>query len=87
VSVVDLGKKLFWSDGAEQITGYARIDVPITACANSTTRSNNRRISLIVQYVVKDDDEDDAKTPATAGDKKVSKNSLPAPADTSDKKK
>jgi len=28
VSVLDLHKKIvFWSDGAEQITGYARIDV------------------------------------------------------------
>ena len=28
VSVLDLQKKIvFWSDGAEQITGYARIDV------------------------------------------------------------
>jgi PAS domain S-box-containing protein len=28
VSVLDLGKTIvFWSDGAEHITGYARIDV------------------------------------------------------------
>jgi len=28
VSVIDLHKKIiFWSDGAEQITGYSRLDV------------------------------------------------------------
>lgn len=33
VSVLDLGKKIvFWSDGAERITGYSRIDVLGHAC-------------------------------------------------------
>jgi len=36
VSVLDLGKKIvFWSDGAEQITGYARIDVLGHSCAEN----------------------------------------------------
>jgi len=36
VSVVDLQKKIvFWSDGAEQITGYARIDVLGHSCAEN----------------------------------------------------
>ncbi len=36
VSVLDLGKKIvFWSDGAEQITGYARIDVLGHSCADN----------------------------------------------------
>ena len=36
VSVVDLRKKImFWSDGAEQITGYARIDVLGHSCAEN----------------------------------------------------
>jgi PAS domain S-box-containing protein len=30
VSVVDLQRKIvFWSDGAEKVTGYARIDVSL----------------------------------------------------------
>ncbi len=36
VSVLDLQKKIvFWSDGAEQITGYSRIDVLGHACADN----------------------------------------------------
>src|SRR5258706_11975678 len=36
VSVLDLQKKIvFWSDGAEQITGYARIDVLGHSCADN----------------------------------------------------
>ena len=36
VSVLDLEKKIiFWSDGAEQITGYTRIDVLGHSCAES----------------------------------------------------
>jgi diguanylate cyclase (GGDEF)-like protein/PAS domain S-box-containing protein len=36
VSVIDLQKKIvFWSDGAEQITGYARIDVLGHSCAEN----------------------------------------------------
>jgi len=36
VSVLDLQKKIvFWSDGAEQITGYARIDVLGHSCAEN----------------------------------------------------
>jgi diguanylate cyclase (GGDEF)-like protein/PAS domain S-box-containing protein len=36
ISVLDLQKKiLFWSDGAEQITGYARIDVLGHSCADN----------------------------------------------------
>jgi diguanylate cyclase (GGDEF)-like protein/PAS domain S-box-containing protein len=36
VSVLDLHKKIiFWSDGAEQITGYARIDVLGHSCAEN----------------------------------------------------
>ncbi len=36
VSVLDLQKKIvFWSDGAEQITGYARIDVLGHTCAEN----------------------------------------------------
>jgi diguanylate cyclase (GGDEF)-like protein/PAS domain S-box-containing protein len=36
VSVLDLQKRIvFWNDGAEQITGYARIDVLGHACAES----------------------------------------------------
>ncbi len=36
VSVVDLQKKIvFWSDGAEQISGYARIDVLGHSCAEN----------------------------------------------------
>jgi diguanylate cyclase (GGDEF)-like protein/PAS domain S-box-containing protein len=36
VSVVDLGKKIvFWSDGAEHITGYARIDVLGHSCRDN----------------------------------------------------
>ena len=36
VSVLDLGKKIvFWSDGAEQITGYGRIDVLGHSCAEN----------------------------------------------------
>jgi PAS domain S-box-containing protein len=36
VSVLDLEKKIvFWSDGSEQITGYARIDVMGHSCAES----------------------------------------------------
>lgn len=36
VSVLDLQKKIvFWSDGAEQITGYARIDVLGHACTDN----------------------------------------------------
>jgi diguanylate cyclase (GGDEF)-like protein/PAS domain S-box-containing protein len=36
VSVLDLHKKIvFWSDGAEQITGYARIDVLGHSCADN----------------------------------------------------
>ncbi|MFZ0760724.1 MAG: diguanylate cyclase [Candidatus Sulfotelmatobacter sp.] len=36
VSVLDLQKKIvFWSDGAEQITGYARIDVLSHSCADN----------------------------------------------------
>ncbi len=36
VSVLDLEKKIvFWSDGAEQITGYTRIDVMGHSCAQS----------------------------------------------------
>jgi chemotaxis protein MotB len=48
---------------------------------------SNRRISLIVQYIVINDDEDDAKTPATAGDKKAGENNSPAAAGISDKKR
>lgn len=42
VSVLDLNKKIvFWSDGAEHITGYSRIDVlghpaPTTFCSTAT---------------------------------------------------
>jgi PAS domain S-box-containing protein len=36
VSVLDLKKKIvFWSDGAEQITGYARIDVLGHSCMDN----------------------------------------------------
>src|ERR1700688_4249894 len=36
VSVLDLQKKIvFWSDGAEQITGYSRIDVLGHTCADN----------------------------------------------------
>lgn len=36
VSVIDLEKKIvFWSDGAEQVTGYARIDVIGHTCAEN----------------------------------------------------
>ena len=36
VSVLDLQKKIvFWSDGAEQITGYARIDVLGHSCSEN----------------------------------------------------
>jgi diguanylate cyclase (GGDEF)-like protein/PAS domain S-box-containing protein len=36
VSVIDLQKKIvFWSDGAEQLTGYARIDVLGHTCAEN----------------------------------------------------
>jgi transcriptional regulator with PAS, ATPase and Fis domain len=36
VSVLDLQKKIvFWSDGAEKITGYARIDVLGHSCAEN----------------------------------------------------
>jgi chemotaxis protein MotB len=47
---------------------------------------SNRRISLIVQYIVRDDDEEDAKTPAAAGDKKAGENSSPTPAESGKKK-
>ena len=36
VSVLDLEKKIvFWSDGAEQITGYSRIDVVGHSCTEN----------------------------------------------------
>src|ERR1700719_2681930 len=36
VSVLDLERKIvFWSDGAEQITGYSRIDVLGHSCAEN----------------------------------------------------
>jgi chemotaxis protein MotB len=67
-----------------QIRGFAdqrlrKLDNPLDP--------SNRRISLIVQYIVINDDEDDAKTPATAGDKKASENNSPAAAGISDKKR
>jgi chemotaxis protein MotB len=48
---------------------------------------SNRRISLIVQYIVRDDDDDEAKPPAPTRDKKAGENNSPVPAETSDKKK
>jgi len=54
------------SDQVTQVRGYAdqRLRVP----ANPLDPSN-RRISLIVQYVVKDDDDDDQPKPAAEGEK------------------
>jgi chemotaxis protein MotB len=71
--------------GAGQVTqvrGFAdqrlrKLDSPLDP--------SNRRISLIVQYIVKDDDEEDAKAPAAAGNKKAGESS-PTPAE-SDRKK
>jgi len=43
VSVVDLERKIvFWSDGAEHITGYARIDVLGHSCAENILLDCNR---------------------------------------------
>ena len=43
VSVLDLQKRIvFWSDGAEQITGYARIDVLGHSCAENILLHCNR---------------------------------------------
>jgi diguanylate cyclase (GGDEF)-like protein/PAS domain S-box-containing protein len=42
VSVLDLQKKIvFWSDGAEQITGYSRIDVLGHSCVNNILQHCN----------------------------------------------
>lgn len=42
VSVLDLQKKIvFWSDGAEQITGYSRIDVLGHSCADNILQHCN----------------------------------------------
>ena len=42
VSVLDLQKKIvFWSDGAEHITGYARIDVLGHSCAENILQHCN----------------------------------------------
>ena len=35
LSVLDPQKIVFWSDGAEKITGYARIDVLAHSCAEN----------------------------------------------------
>jgi diguanylate cyclase (GGDEF)-like protein/PAS domain S-box-containing protein len=43
VSVLDLQKKIvFWSDGAEQITGYARIEVLGHACSDNILQHCNQ---------------------------------------------
>jgi len=43
VSVLDLQKKIvFWSDGAEQITGYSRIDVLGHSCADNILQHCNQ---------------------------------------------
>jgi len=44
VSVLDLQKKIvFWSDGAEQITGYSRIDVLGHSCADNILQHCNQK--------------------------------------------
>ncbi|HSS99759.1 MAG TPA: flagellar motor protein MotB [Terriglobales bacterium] len=54
------------ADQVTQVRGYA--DQKLRVPANPLDPSN-RRISLIVQYVVKDDDDDDKPKPAAEGEK------------------
>jgi len=72
--------------GAGQVTQVRGFADQLLRKLDSPLDPSNRRISLIVQYIVKDDDEEDAKPRATAGDKKAGENSSPPPAE-SDRKK
>jgi two-component system cell cycle response regulator len=47
VSVLDLQKTIvFWSDGAEQITGYSRIDVLGHSCSDNVLQHCNNDVRL-----------------------------------------
>jgi PAS domain S-box-containing protein len=64
VCVIDMQKKIvLWSDGAERITGRPRYEVIGHRCIGEHAPLDpaNRRISLIVQYIIKNADDEDAK--------------------------
>jgi chemotaxis protein MotB len=65
------------SDQVTQVRGYA--DQKLRVLANPLDPSN-RRISLIVQYVVKEDDDDDKPKPAVEGEKPAEGQAAPAEA-------
>jgi chemotaxis protein MotB len=69
------------SDQVTQVRGYA--DQKLRVPANPLEPSN-RRISLIVQYIVKDEDDDDKPTPAS-GDKPAPTSDEKPPSTASDK--
>jgi len=63
------------ADQVTQVRGYA--DQKLRVVANPLDPSN-RRISLIVQYVVKEDDDDDKPKPAAEGEKPAEGQAPPA---------
>ena len=65
------------ADQVTQVRGYA--DQKLRVMANPLDPSN-RRISLIVQYVVKEDDDDDKPKPAAEGEKPAEGQAPPAEA-------
>jgi len=65
------------ADQVTQVRGYA--DQKLRVVANPLDPSN-RRISLIVQYVVKEDDDDDKPKPAAEGEKPAEGQAPPAEA-------
>ena len=57
VYLVDCHRKIvYWNRGAERISGYLRQDVTGRFCRDDILvhSDENRRISVIVQYMVKD---------------------------------